>query len=287
MLASGFCAAWLSAIPAASAKEHEKEPNIVFILTDDQRLEDINHMPKLKQFLIDEGMSFSNYFSTVSLCCPSRATILRGQYGHNTGVMTNGGSNGGFETAHRLGLENSTIAVWLHEHGYKTALIGKYLNHYPGTMGSSYIPPGWDVWDSSVGGNPYSEYNYTLNENGKLVQYGNKPEDYGTDVYAHKALAFIKTCAEEKKPFFLYLAFYAPHGPATVAPRHEGMFADAKIPHTSAFNEKDVSTKPNFIQKLKPLSAKEINGEDAYYGKRLRSLQAVDEAIESVYNTLK
>ncbi|HEY9716446.1 MAG TPA: sulfatase [Trichormus sp.] len=262
------------------------QPNIVFILCDDQRLEDIAHMPKLHHLIVDQGMSFNNYFSTVSLCCPSRTTIIRGQYAHNTGVMTNGGNNGGFATAHSLGVENSTIATWLHDANYKTALVGKYLNHYPGDLGGSYVPPGWDCWASPVAGNPYSEYNYTLNENGKQVEYGKSPQDYGTDVYAKKAVAFIKDCAQEKKPFFIYLAFYAPHSPATPAPRHLEMFADAKVPRSKAFNEEDVSKKPQYIQKLPPLSDAEIAGTDAYYGKRLRSLQAVDEAIENVCKTL-
>jgi arylsulfatase A-like enzyme len=261
-------------------------PNIVFILCDDQRLEDIAHMPKLNQLIVDRGMIFNNYFSTVSLCCPSRTTIIRGQYAHNTGVMTNGGSNGGFETAHSLGVENSTIATWLHDANYKTALIGKYLNHYPGSLGESYIPPGWDYWASPVAGNPYSEYNYTLNENGKQVSYGKLPEDYGTDVYAKKAVGFIRDCAQEKKPFFIYLAFYAPHSPATPAPRHLEMFGDVKVPRSKAFNEEDVSQKPQYIQKLPPLSDAEIAGTDAYYGKRLRSLQAVDEAIENICKSL-
>jgi len=261
-------------------------PNIVFILTDDQRLEDIAHMPRLNKLLIEHGMSFSNYFSSVSLCCPSRASILRGQYAHNTGVLTNSSDSGGFSKAHALGVENSTVATWLHDHNYKTALIGKYLNHYPGSLGPEYIPPGWDYWASSVLGNPYSEYNYTLNENGKQVQYGGEAGDYGTDVYAKKAVGFIKDCTTQNKPFFIYLAFYAPHGPATPAPRHESLFADAKVPRSKAFNEADVSKKPQFIQRLPLLTEKEIEAADTYYGKRLRSLQAVDEAIESICNTL-
>ena len=81
---------------------------------------------------------------------------------------------------------------WLHQAGYRTALFGKYLNFYPGMAGKTYIPPGWDVWASPVDGYPYTEFNYTLNENGKLVKYGNTPQDYGTDVYSSLALAFIK-----------------------------------------------------------------------------------------------
>ena len=271
---------------AREALAAEPPPNILFILTDDQRYDDIEHMPILQRELVGHGMLFERYFSNVSLCCPSRMSILRGQYAHNTGVLTNNEPNGGFGVAHTLGAENSTIGVWLHEHGYRTALIGKYLNGYPGNLGASYIPPGWDFWASSSIGNPYSEYNYTLNENGKLVQYGNSPEDYGTDVYTRKATEFIKSCSSERKPFFMYLAFYAPHAPATPAPRHMGLFKDAKIPRTPAFNQADVSKMPQYIQNLPPLSNQEIASADFYYGKRLRSLQAVDEAIETLCKTL-
>jgi N-acetylglucosamine-6-sulfatase len=239
-------------------------PNILFILTDDQRLEDIQHMPTLQKLLVAQGMSFDNYFSNVSLCCPSRTSILRGQCAHNTGVLTNGEPNGGYNLAHRLGLEDSTIATWMHGAGYRTALIGKYLNHYPGNEGPAYVPPGWDYWASAVEGNPYSEYNYTLNENGKSVDYGSAAKDYGTDVYTGKAIDFIKSAAKDNAPFFMYLAFYAPHGPATPAPRHVGMFTDLKIVRSDAYNEKDVSTKPQFIQRLAPMSDAEIHSADAY-----------------------
>ncbi len=276
---------WLAGTAAALAEE--KRPNIIFILTDDQRLEDIEHMPILNRLMVAEGTQFTNYFSNVSLCCPSRTSILRGQFAHNTGVMTNGGTNGGFETAHARGIESSTVATWLHDSGYKTALIGKYLNHYPGSMGPAYVPPGWDYWASAVGDRAYSEYNYTLNENGKQVAYGASPADYGTDVYTRKATEFIKTCAAEHKPFFVYLSFYAPHAPATPAPRHLNMFSDLKIPRSAAFNIKDVSSKPQFIQNLSLMTEDEMQSADSYYRKRLCSLQAVDESIETLINILK
>lgn len=277
-------ALWI--IGSSALADEKQRPNIIFILTDDQRLEDTEHMPILNRLLTAEGTQFTNYFSNVSLCCPSRTSILRGQFAHNTGVMTNGGANGGFETAHARGVENSTVATWLHDSGYKTALIGKYLNHYPGSQGPAYIPPGWDYWASAVGDRAYSEYNYTLNENGKQVSYGNTAADYGTDVYTRKASEFIKSCAAEHKPFFVYLAFYAPHSPATPAARHLNMFRGARVPHSAAFNEKEVSSKPQFIQNLNLMNDAEIDSTHGYYRKRLCSLQAVDESIETLINTL-
>jgi arylsulfatase A-like enzyme len=281
LVAAVLACFWRTSPSNAAAK-----PNIIFILTDDQRLEDIKHMPILQRLLVRDGISFQNYFCNVSLCCPSRTAILRGQFAHNTGVMTNGGDNGGFGAAHSLGVENSTIAVWLHDDGYKTALIGKYLNGYPEGLGAKYIPPGWDYWASAVRGRPYSEYNYTLNENGNLASYGNSPDDYGTDVYTHHAVRFIKDCQTAHKPFFLYLAFYAPHAPATPAPRHMDLFRQAQIQRTKAFNEENMSSKPQYLQELPPMRDQQIESADAYYGKRLRSLQAVDEAIQTICQTL-
>ncbi len=275
-----------AALPAFSIRAAPR-PNILFILTDDLDLAEIAFMPKLKSLLIDQGVTFDNYFVSVSLCCPSRTTTLRGQYAHNTGVLTNGGGNGGFEKAYALGDEQSTIATWLHSGGYRTGLFGKYLNGYPHTAAETYIPPGWTEWNSAVKGNPYSEYNYTLNENGKLVTYGNKPEDYGTDVYAKKANAFIQQAAKDHQPFFAYLAVYAPHQPATPAPRHKDLFPNAKAPRTPNYNEADVSDKPEYIAARPLLGPVVMNRVDNLYRRRLQSLQAVDDAISMLYDTLK
>jgi N-acetylglucosamine-6-sulfatase len=270
--------------PPVLAQSHK--PNIVFILTDDQRLDDVQYMKNLQELVIAHGATFKNYFDTVALCCPSRTSILRGQFAHNTGIETNAPPNGGFDVAHATGIENSTIATWLKKEGYKTALFGKYLNRYPGSAGPEYIPPGWDNWAVSVKGNAYSEYNYRLNENGKFVDYGQSPQDYGTDVYAQKTIQFIRNCAKEKQPFFVYFAPYAPHGPATPAARHEGMFANTHVPRSKAFNQPNVSKSPEYIQRLPLLSDEEIASEDKYHAKRLSSLQAVDEAIANIHKAL-
>src|SRR5690348_5872273 len=99
-------AAGCASVPNASTvvTAQTPKPNILFVLTDDLAMGDIAHMPNLQALLVDHGVSFSHYFVSVSLCCPSRSTTLRGQYSHNTGVETNAGDNGGFETAHRLGI---------------------------------------------------------------------------------------------------------------------------------------------------------------------------------------
>ncbi|MCA1554045.1 MAG: sulfatase, partial [Chloroflexi bacterium] len=142
-------------------------------------------------------------------------------------------------------------------------------------------------WCSPAKGNAYGEFNYTLNENGTLVPYGSKPEDCGTDAYGRKAIDFIQRMVKDGKPFFVYLAPYAPHGPATPAPRHANLFSDAQLPRPPSFNENDVSDKPAFIRNRPPLNSRQMSTLQDLYRKRLQSLQAVDEMIGSLVDKLK
>jgi N-acetylglucosamine-6-sulfatase len=269
--------------PAATRK-----PNIVFVLTDDLDMREVSTMPNVKALIARRGETFSNYFVSNSLCCPSRATTLRGQYAHDDGVESNGGGNGGFEAAHTKGIERSTVGTWLQAAGYRTALIGKYLNGYPNGASDRYEPPGWNDWITpSRPGNPYSEYNYTLNDNGRLVHHGHAPADYGTDVYVHAAKDFITGAAEQSRPFFLYLAPYAPHRPATPAPRDVGSYPGARAPHTAGYNEADVRDKPAWVRReprLSPFVQRKIDG---LYRRRIQSLRAVDDGVAGLVDTLR
>src|SRR5215211_311558 len=113
------------------AQKLTAKPNIVFILTDDMRKGDLKYMPKTRSVLKAKGMSFSNAFVSNALCCPSRATIMRGQYAHNTGVWTNeNGSRGGWQAYKNKGNQVDNVATRLEGAGYRTGLFGKYLNGY-------------------------------------------------------------------------------------------------------------------------------------------------------------
>lgn len=270
-----------------TATKASNSPNIVFILTDDLNNAEVDYMPQLKSLMVDGGVSFSNYFVNISLCCPSRATILRGQYAHNTGVYSNKKSDGSFIYFYRHGLEKSTIATWLQQKGYRNAYIGKYFNGYPRQAPKNYVPAGWDEWASPIYDSGYMGYKYTLNENGSFVEYGDRPEDYSADVYTSKAQEFINQAAKDKQPFFLYLSYFAPHQPAIPAPRHSKLFPDAFAPRTPSFNEADVEDKPKYIRELPLLNQAQKNRLDRLYQKRLRSLQAVDEGLVTLINTLK
>ncbi|MEK6256350.1 MAG: sulfatase-like hydrolase/transferase, partial [Chloroflexota bacterium] len=170
-------------------------PNIIIILTDDQPQDTIAFMPILQKELVNKGVNFSNAYVTTPLCCPSRASILSGQYARNHNVLTNRPTLGG---AGNLD-DSATMATWLQGAGYTTGYIGKYLNAYASMEPYGYIPPGWDDWRVLIeSGQPDRYYyDYTLNENGEFVDYGHEEEDYGGDLLVRKALEFINNSAEE------------------------------------------------------------------------------------------
>ncbi|HEY3302010.1 MAG TPA: sulfatase [Candidatus Binatia bacterium] len=258
------------------------KPNFIVILTDDLDLASVEFMPKLKELVTKHGTVFSNYFVTDSLCCPSRVSLLRGQYPHNHRVLSNAKPEGGFEKFYELGEEQSTLAIWLKAAGYRTVLLGKYLNEYPGKQ-SLYVPPGWDEW-YAVMDHRAVFFNYRLNENGRAVSYGHDANAYEADVLAAKTVDFIaRTSAGGKQPFFIYLAPSAPHVPAIPAPRHAEAFSHAAAPRTPAFNETDPSDKRH----LSPLSPNDLQRLDRLYRMRLQSLLAVDDMVEKIVIALQ
>jgi len=199
--------------PAARSAAAQR-PNVVVVLTDDLAWNLVQYMPHVRQ-LQRRGLTFSRYFVTDSLCCPSRSAIFTGRFPHDTGIFTNMGADGGFQAFLNKGWESHTYATALAPLGYRTGFGGKYLNGYlPRTR---HVPPGWTDWRTA--GNAYGEFNYNLNENGALVHYGNAPGAYLTDVLATKGSAFINQAAAANKPFVLELATFAPHAPYTPAPR--------------------------------------------------------------------
>jgi len=274
------------------------QPNIVFIMTDDQEVASMQYMPRVQELLAAQGVTFENSFVTSSICCPSNVTALTGQYNFNHGILNNLAPTGGFQKFVDMRTDGdpatqgdeSTLATWLDDAGYNTARVGKYLVGYP--TDSTYVPPGWDEWYNSYGGFT-SYFDYRLNENGTVVQYGAEEQDYITDVFTDKAVDFINRAeANDDQPFFLQFIPTAPHsgslpnGPATPAPRHAGMFAGAQAPRTPSFNEADVSDKPPPIRNFPLLTDAQIAAIDHEYQTRLESLQSLDEGIARIIETL-
>jgi hypothetical protein len=256
-------------------------PSIILINTDDLDSDSLRFMPNVESLVIGTGASFTDFIVAAPDCCPSRVSLLRGQYVHNHGILR-GSKKFGEGKFRSRGLEDSTIATWLRRADYRTALIGKYLNGYENDP--TYVPPGWTEWDATVS-NQY--FDYQINENGKLVRYGSDPADYQTDVLSQKSVSFIQHSATAGKRFFLYLTPSAPHGLAMPAPRHASLFAEKTAPRTASFNEEDVSDKPSYIQAASPITQSDIDTIDERYRNRIRSLQAVDEMVAEIVTTLQ
>ncbi len=286
--------AWILPSQAQCAPETStRRPNLILIVTDDLDARALSELPRLRTLFADKGTTFTNAFVTTPTCCPSRASILRGQYAHNHQIRANELPDGGFQKFYDLGLESSTIATWLQAAGYKTVLIGKYLNDYPGKLPSTYVPPGWDEWYGKLPSPVY--FNFQLNQNGQVVPYGAKPEDYLTDVQAKIVLDFVQRTVSNDRPFFMYFAPTTPHNevldeisiPPLAAPRHENEFVGATAPRIPSFNEDDVNDKPTWFRSFPFLNAASIDVINDYYRKRLQSMLAVEDLIDNLITTLE
>ncbi len=287
-----------SGAPPASLDEATAappRPNIVVIQTDDQTRESMRVMDKVNSLIGDQGARFNQNILNYSLCCPSRATLLTGQYMHNHGVRTNLSPDGGFYRFQALHGDNN-LAVWLRQSGYYTAMIGKYLNHY---SNQPLVPAGWSEWRVAA---PQDQlvYNYTLNENGNIVEYGQDPSDFKQDVLTNKAVDLVERRAPTAQPFFLWLTYTAPHtaGPpnpnppqnchaaAKSAPRHAHAFDSEPLPRPGNFNEADVSDKPAAIRNRRRLSGTQILDIQRKYRCELESLLSVDQGVKRVVDAL-
>jgi arylsulfatase A-like enzyme len=298
----------------AIAPSPPARPNLIIILTDDQRADTtgLTHsrdgvtpvMPNVTNRLAASGVTFSNAFVSTALCCPSRASLLRGQYAHTTGVLTNSQPLGGAPNFD----DSSSLATWLQGRGYRTGLFGKYLNGYNSlwtTPNTPYVPPGWDEWHAFKGSN---FYDYTLVESGAdfatpaEVLYpsgcGNytgcpddqpgedpcpAPQNYSTDVLAAKALEFLDDTAGE--PFMLYFAPYAPHAPACPAKQDENLWSSI-APWRPTNYDAEGTGAPPWVQNLCPMATGKKNNIDNFRQMQLESLQAVDRAIGAILDKL-
>ncbi len=265
-------------------------PNIVFILTDDLDMQSMPYMPKALSLIANAGVTFTNSFVATSICAPSRATILTGQFAHNNDMLANIPPRGGYDKFFAEGRESSTIATWLKGAGYRTIFLGKYLNGYP-SGSPSYVPPGWDDWHADFTSGDGAEtgleyYDYLMNDNGTVTQHGHDPaSDYLTDVLAQKALAALKQ-APSSQPFFMYLAPRAPHSPAIRSTRYDGLFAALAAPRTPNYDEGDMTGKPDWLREFPPFTPQVETQIDELYRDRLACLQSVDDMIEQLVQEL-
>ncbi|MGI8615759.1 MAG: sulfatase-like hydrolase/transferase [Actinomycetota bacterium] len=197
----------------------DRRLNVIVVLTDDQRADSFGAMPWLGGQLARSDSSwvtFPNAFANTPLCCPARASLLTGRYARHTGVENN-------EDGAELD-ESSTLATWLHEAGYRTGLVGKYLNRYPfGRL--PYVPAGWDRFvakRNQSGETVYRDFRALDQGSQVLVR------EYATDWLSEKAVGFVRT-APSSRPFFLLFAPSAPHAPWISAERHDGSYHERPV----------------------------------------------------------
>jgi len=247
----------------AAAASRRGPPNVVVLMTDDETVEDMAVMPRTRALLGQRGVTFAHDYVSYPVCCPSRATFFSGQYAHNHHVMGLYPPTGGYIRFDRW----NSLPVWLQRAGYATAHIGKYMNGY-GTQVKAGVPPGWTEWHGAIDGSTYRMWGYTLDDDGHRHTYGSPfvedPRLYQTDVYRRKAVDFIRRRAPSKRPFFLSVAFLAPHHEmksvrdvtgklVRPAPRYRGALRDESLDSARAFDERNVADKPAFLRRA-PLS---------------------------------
>lgn len=259
-----------------------KRRNIVLVLTDDLSTNLVRYMPHV-QAMMQQGMTFTNYTVTNSLCCPSRASIFTGEFPHNTGVQTNVAPNGGYAGFEKHGDESHTWAVSLANAGYRTGFFGKYLNGYHATLAPAN-PPGWTMWDGTDEG--YGGYNYHLANNGNPVYYGSRPRDYLTTVLDRLGRRFIGSSAAAGQPFALEVATTSPHDPYVPAPVDRGTFQGLGVPRTPAYNTHP-SNAPKWLASMPPLTQTQLDRGDRVFMKRVECVQSVDRLVGHLEHKLR
>jgi N-acetylglucosamine-6-sulfatase len=287
----GVAIACWAAAPAAAATQ----PNIIVIQTDDQDAGSLTRqvMPKTVRYVQRPGTTFTDYIDSGPLCCPSRAVLLTGQYGHNNGVMWNHPNPYG-----DLRGKGNTLPVWLQRAGYRTVHIGKYLNFYAVATGDpNEVAPGWDEWHTVL--EPVDYYNYTLRDNGRrAVPYGTRPGDYLTSVLNDEAVRMIHRYVPGQHPLFMALDQFAPHTPtgsygrrcrwfATPAPGDNDLFRHARFPTPPSFNEADVSDKPPFVSERHRWGRPGDRTITERHRCRLASLREVDRGVGRIVKALR
>lgn len=286
------------------------KPNIVVIMTDDQEdTGSMTYMPKTLALIADHGITFKNSFVNLPLCGPSRASFLTGQAAHNHGIRANSPLDAGGWEAFKS-KEGNSLAVWLQQAGYKTALIGKYVNRYGQqslfgawlawfgslvgvefkgpTIGNprDWVPPGWNLWYAFSGTRP-KYYDYSINDNGNMLSFGSAPSDYSTDVLRERAVRFIEDQSASSDPFFLYVAPKSAHaeGPRAVpSPQYQDALKHVRLPQSPAFNEQDLRRKALKAPRVDDAAKDEL---EKRYRNALRSLQSVDDLVAAVMGALE
>lgn len=262
-----------------------KQPNIVFLLTDDQdlMLGGTTPMSYTRQFMSTHGAQLNNFFVNTPVCCPSRTTLLSGKYPHNWHV-THGGCMSMNVT--NPVFQQSTIGVHMQKLGYVTGMFGKFLN--PEGMSpyceDSQLLPGFDDFLAMCDDNRYFENK--LNSNGLIYTTGTDPEDYLTSVIGNTTLKFVESALSGEKPFFAYIAPHAPHVPATPAPWYADEFTGLMAPRTLSYNQ-SARDHHYVVRSQDPLNSTVGMEVDQLFENRWRTLLSVDDIMKTLLPLLE
>ena len=267
---------------AAETTQGDSRPNIILIVADDMRADDMKNMPKTRRLLAGTGIEFTDALSPHPLCCPARAEYLTGQYAHNNGVHHNTGPHGGYPA---LINKTDTIGTWLQESGYQTAFVGKFLNGYSQQPEAA---AGWTRWNPSIDGT-YSFNRTTFYNDGEPATYTSQADD----VAAAFTRLYIKDFAKHPQPFFIWTSNVSPHIRATPqgwkqplpSERHKNAYPDLQPPSKND---------PAYLNPRKPVIPSEVEyGEvrDSHlteqHRARTRSNLTIDDEVASIIATLK
>jgi arylsulfatase A-like enzyme len=170
-----------SAQARPTTADRDGRPNILVVMTDDEAATDVRQMPNVRRLIARRGTSFADAVDSFPLCCPARATFITGQYAHNHGVGGNFYPYGWYGMKHRKNI----LPRWLQKAGYKTALIGKWLNGYGALDAHGEVPAGFDIWRGLLDVSAYDYYNYVMNRNGHLKTWGDAKFAKGLVKFAH------------------------------------------------------------------------------------------------------
>ena len=271
-----------AAMAPSSDAAHDRRPNILLIITDDQPWDTLPvtegpaAMPWLEGRLddpADRWVRFTNAFVNVPLCCPSRASILTGRYARHTGVETN---RDGADLD-----ESSTLATWLDGAGYQTAFIGKYLNGYPWDRGP-YVPAGWDRFLAKRNLDVTTTYEgYPFVDQGVPLTAGTNQGAYATTMLAEEATSFLRGASAEA-PWFLVFAPSAPHEPWTPAPQDVGSFEGVPIAMPSERAMNAVDGAPGWVSALPAIDPATADDLELERSRMLETLRGVDRAVASL-----
>jgi N-acetylglucosamine-6-sulfatase len=292
-----------------------QKPNVLMVMTDDMRYDELAYLPHVRAFIADRGTEFTNSFAPTPLCCPNRASFLTGEFPHNHGVWWHEEpwGYGSFD-------DSRTLGGALQDAGYATGYVGKYLNRYgiatpkaaPGAAPSTYVPAGWDEWRATpdavpvpswdpLSGSTYDYFDTTVNVNGTLVPHQG---EYNSQVLVNEGIDVLDEFTAGTKPWFLQVNSLAPHHGLPVEPDDpfletparpdwvKGRF-DGEIGHAPGIPADGDSPEADVSDKARITSHRRDPGEGAKLAvrktarQRAEALFALDRNLSRLFGRLK